>query len=93
MSYNLEFLPIALKEWKKCGATIQVQFKKKLAERLKKPHVPSSKLSSEDNLYKIKLRASGYRLTFQVKEKEVVVLVISVGERDKSDVYNKMHQR
>jgi mRNA interferase RelE/StbE len=93
MTYSLEFLPVALKEWKKCGDTIKQQFKKKLAERLKNPHVPSSKLSGEENLYKIKLRSSGYRLTYQVKDDEVVVVVISVGKRDKSNVYNKMKSR
>ena len=34
MSYKLKFLPTALKEWKKLENIIQVQFKKKLEERL-----------------------------------------------------------
>jgi mRNA interferase RelE/StbE len=34
MSYDLQFLPSALKEWQKLGSTIRDQFKKKLAERL-----------------------------------------------------------
>jgi hypothetical protein len=29
MTYSLDFLSVALKEWKKCGATIKQQFKKK----------------------------------------------------------------
>ena len=44
MSYSLKFLPQALKEWKKLAPPIQIQFKKKLAERLENPYVPSAKL-------------------------------------------------
>jgi mRNA interferase RelE/StbE len=83
MTYKLEFLPIALKEWKKLGSTVQEQFKKKLAERLINPHVPSAKLSGAENLYKIKLRTAGYRLAYQVDDQVVVVLVLAVGKRDK----------
>lgn len=39
MTYKLEFKKSALKEWKKLGATLQSQFKKKLIERLESPHV------------------------------------------------------
>jgi len=39
MTYNLEFIPAAKKEWDKLGSTIKEQFKKKLAERLKAPYI------------------------------------------------------
>jgi len=84
MNYRLKFLPTALKEWKKLDNSIQAQFKKKLKERLKSPHVPGSQLSGFENHYKIKLRASGYRLVYEVVDKEVYVLVIAVGKRDKN---------
>lgn len=45
MSYKLDFKKSALKEWKKLGATLREQFKKKLIERLENPHVSASKLS------------------------------------------------
>ncbi len=89
MSYKLKFLPTALKEWKKLDKSIQVQFKKKLKERLEKPHVPSSQLSGFENHYKIKLRASGYRLVYEVVDKEIYILVIAIGKRDKNIVYKK----
>ncbi len=37
MTYKLAFNESALKEWKKLGHTLQVQFKKKLKERLENP--------------------------------------------------------
>ena len=53
MSYELEFKKSALKEWKKLGATIQTQFKKKLVDILENPHIDSAKLSGGNKLYKI----------------------------------------
>jgi len=53
MSYSLLFHELALKEWKKLDASIREQFKKKLAERLQQPRVPSSALSGMRDCYKI----------------------------------------
>ena len=95
MSYNykLKFLPTALKEWEKLDDSIQAQFKKKLKERLQDPHVKASRLSGFENHYKIKLRASGYRLVYEVIDKEICVLGIAVGKREKNEVYRQARQR
>ena len=93
MNFKLKFLPTALKEWKKLDNTIQSQFKKKLKNRLKSPHVPSSQLSGFKNHYKIKLRASGFRLVYEVVDKDIIIFVIAVGKRDKNSVYKKAHKR
>ena len=74
MSYELEFLPSALKEWQKLDNSIKVQFKKKLSERLENPKVTKDKLRGYEDVYKIKLRDVGYRLAYQVKDDEIVVL-------------------
>ncbi|MEZ6852097.1 type II toxin-antitoxin system RelE family toxin [Halodesulfovibrio aestuarii] len=89
MSYDLEFNKQALKEWKKLGSTVQEQFKKKLKERLETPKVLSAKLSGADSLYKIKLRQSGYRLVYQVIDDRIVVIVLSVGKRERLEAYQK----
>jgi mRNA interferase RelE/StbE len=89
MNYKLKFLPTALKEWKKLDNSLKNQFKKKFTERLENPHVPSSKLSGFENHYKIKLRVSGYRLVYEVIDKDLYVFVIAVGKRDKKSVYKK----
>jgi len=93
MSYRIKFLPSALKEWHKLDRSNQVQLKKKLVERLESPHVLSKKLRGYDSVYKIKLRASGYRLVYEVIDEEITVLVIIVGKRDNSWVYRKMKSR
>ena len=93
MSYELEFLPKALKEWHKLDATIKTQFKKKLVERVENPKVAKDKLSGFDEVYKIKLRNIGYRLAYEVKDKEIIVLVLSVGKRENNSVYNHLKDR
>ncbi len=93
MNYKLKFLPTALKEWKKLDNTIQVKFKKKIEERLNSPHIASSKLSGFKNHYKIKLRATGYRLVYEVIDEEIYILVIAIGKREKNLVYKKARKR
>ena len=88
MSYELQFLPSALKEWQKLGSTIREQFKKKLKDRLENPHVPSAALSGGTNLYKIKLRQAGYRLVYSVEDATIIVTVVAVGKRDRNEVYD-----
>lgn len=87
MSYSLEFVESALREWRKLAPLIREQFKRKLAERLQNPHVPSARLHSLPGCYKIKLRAAGYRLVYQVDDNTIVVTVIAVGRRDREAVY------
>jgi len=82
MSYELEFLPSALKEWQKLDNSIKVQFKKKLSERLENPKVT-----------KDKLRDVGYRLAYQVKDSEIVVLVLVVGKRENNEVYEMLKDK
>lgn len=93
MTYELEFKKTALKEWKKLGATLQQQFKKKLAEVLINPHIKSAKLSGANDLYKIKLRQAGYRLVYEVNDEIITVTVISVGKRDKGQAYKAAMSR
>ena len=93
MTYELEFKKSALKEWKKLGSTLQIQFKKKLIHILENPHIPSAKLSGGTDLYKIKLRQAGYRLVYAVNDQVITVTVISVGKRDKSSVYKEAMKR
>ena len=87
MTYELEFVPSALKEWKKLGSTVSEQFKKKLAERLEAPRSPADALHGTPDHYKIKLRSAGYRLVYRVEDARVVVVVVAVGKREGGKVY------
>lgn len=93
MTYELAFLPAALDEWKKLDGSVRAVFKKKLAERLEQPHVPSAKLHSQKDRYKIKLRDAGYRLVYEVRDDIVTVLVVAVGKREREAVYRAAAKR
>ncbi len=93
MPYELAFLPSALKEWRKLGATVREQFKKKLVERLVDPRIDSDALSGLPDCYKIKLRAAGYRLVYRVEDRTVTVVVVAVGKRERNAVYKAATKR
>ena len=93
MTYSLEFLPSALKEWEKLGHTVREQLKKKLRECLELPKVPADALREMPGHYKIKQRASGYRLVYRVEDERVVVVVVAVGKRERGAAYEKAKGR
>jgi mRNA interferase RelE/StbE len=93
MIYELAFHPDAWDEWRQLDGSIRTQFKKKLAERLIEPRIPSAKLSGHPDRYKIKLRAVGYRLVYEVQDEQILVTVMAVGRRDKQAVYRMADTR
>lgn len=93
MSFELGFLDEALKEWRKLDASTREHFKAKLGERLANPRVPSAKLSGHANRYKIKLRNAGYRLVYEVRDSELIVVVVAVGKRERAAVYKAAARR
>ena len=93
MTYELAFDPRALKEWHKLGDTVKIQFKKKLAEVLSSPRIESARLHDLPDCYKIKLRSSGYRMVYQVREERVTVFVVAVGKRERMAVYQQADKR
>lgn len=93
MSYSLRFKDPALAEWRKLDAGAREQFRKKLAERLINPRIPSAKLFGHKDRYKIKLLSAGYRLVYEVRDSALVVIVIAVGKRERNAVYKAAAKR
>ena len=87
LAYTLAFVPQALKEWKNLDPHTRQLFKTRLIERLEMPRVVSAQLRGHPDRYKIKLRALGYRLVYEVRDQEVLVVVVAVGRRDGNAVY------
>lgn len=88
MTYTVKFREDALKEWQKLDKSIQQQFAKKLKKCSENPHTPSAKLRGIKDCYKIKLRAYGFRLVYQVIDDQLIIAVVAVGKRERSDIYN-----
>lgn len=93
MNFELGFLEEALKEWRKLDSSIRDQFKSKLSERLVNPRVASAKLAGHKDRYKIKLRSLGYQLVYEVRDNELVVIVVAVRKREQITVYQATAKR
>ncbi|WP_233964750.1 type II toxin-antitoxin system RelE family toxin [Pectobacterium versatile] len=93
MSYSVKFREDALKEWLKLDKAIQQQFAKKLKKCCENPHIPSAKLRGMKDCYTIKLRASGFRLVYEVIDDVLIIAVVAVGKRERSGVYHLASER
>lgn len=91
--YKLGFHTDAKKEWDKLAPNLRELFSKKLFERRENPRIPAAKLSGAKDRYKIKLASVGYRLVYEVRDQEILILVIAVGRRDRSAVYKAADKR
>lgn len=93
MAYFLDFDERALKEWRKLGSTVREQLKKKLVEVLESPRIEANKLRGMPDCYKIKPGLQAIALYTKVIDEKVVVFVISVGKRERSEVYSEAVKR
>ena len=92
--YRLAFEDRARAEWDELDGSVKEPLRRLLKKRLDAPHVPSAALHGGlANCYKIKLLRQGYRLIYQVLDQRLIVLVISVGKRDKNAVYDAAIKR
>ncbi|WP_267303477.1 type II toxin-antitoxin system RelE/ParE family toxin, partial [Pseudomonas sp. BJa3] len=57
------------------------------------PHVKADALRELPSHYKIKLKASGYRLVYRVEDDRVVIVVVAVGKRERGGVYQSAQKR
>lgn len=85
--YKVKIRDDALKAWNQLDPVIRQQFAKKLKKCCENPHIPALKLSGMPDCYKIKLRASGFRLVYKVVDNELIIVVVAVGKRERSEVY------
>jgi mRNA interferase RelE/StbE len=81
------FRPKAAKAFKKLDPALQRQVAQKLSERKLNPKVLADSVREISGAYKIKLRASGFRLIYLVRDAQLVILVLSVGKREREEAY------
>ncbi len=60
---------------------------------MENPRNKASQLRGFKDVYKIKLRSIGYRLVYEVNDKEIVIYIIAVGKRERGIVYSKAESR
>ena len=93
VEYTVEWDPKALKELRKLDGAVRLQFLRKLEERQGRPRVPGDALHDLKDCYKINLRGAGYRLVYRVEDERIVILVLAVGKRERSSVYEQAGKR
>ncbi len=94
MTFSIEFDERAFKEWNKLEKTVREQFKKKLKKLQLNPYVESARLHGDlTGCFKIKLRASGFRLIYKVIDDEIVIWVVAVGKRESDKAYETAQKR
>jgi mRNA interferase RelE/StbE len=86
-TYKVIFRPRAKKRFDRLDTISQRQIAKKLAERCQNPRVPGDALSKLPDCYKIKLRSKGIRLVYQVRDSRLILLVLSIGSREREEAY------
>ncbi|WP_019867296.1 type II toxin-antitoxin system RelE family toxin [Methylovulum miyakonense] len=93
MSFKLRFKEQAWQEWHDLAPSIREQFAKKLHTLKENPRIESARLSGLKNCYKIKLRKAGFRLVYEVRDQELVILVVAIGKRERNAVYKTAAKR
>jgi mRNA interferase RelE/StbE len=78
--FSIEFTPAAARAFKKLNRDTQSRLAKTI-DKLSSNPLPNGvkKLSGEENLYRI--RVGDYRIVYQMKSKELIILVVRLGHR------------
>lgn len=85
--YDIEFRPSAARAFEKLGTSDKRQLARKLAECRVHPRVPGDAVRQIPDAYRLKLRSSGLRLIYQVRDGALVILVLAVGKREREEAY------
>lgn len=94
MTFSIEFDERAFKEWNNLEKSVREQFKKKLKKLQLNPYIESARLHGDlAGCFKIKLRASGFRLIYKIIDDEIVIWGIAVGKREAEKAYEMAQKR
>ena len=85
MRYRVEFAPPAQRQIRKLPRETQKRVLQRIADLGMDPRpVGVKKLVDEENLYRVRL--GDYRIVYQIRDRELVVLIVKVGHR--REIYN-----
>ena len=81
--YTLYFLSSSKREFKKLGSVAQKSIKDKLLLLITNPDILKNNIKALKGEYKgkFRLRINQYRVIFQVKDEELIIIVVRVGHR------------
>ncbi len=88
MTYTIKRHDDFVKDLSKLDKAVKDQLRKKLEKTVENPHIPKNRLGGEfSGLYKIKLQRAGICLVYAVNDDEIYILLLTVGKRADSEVY------
>ena len=93
---RLKFDKEALEEFRRLEPSARSAFQKKLKKLVflqEKPTPKNALYGFPRGYYKIKLRKAGLRLIYRYDDGELIILVIAVGKRERSIVYDVAKSR
>lgn len=94
MAYSIKVHEDFIAELDKLDHSVKQQLRKKLDKVVENPHIPKNRLGGDlHNCYKVKLRKAGIRLVYQVNDDEIYILLLTVGKREDSEVYDTAGER
>lgn len=81
--YKIEFLPTAKKELSKLDKPIQSLLKNKIIQLASNPDILKNNIKPLKGEYigTFRLRVKQYRIIFQVKESQLIILIVRIGHR------------
>jgi mRNA interferase RelE/StbE len=80
VTYRVEFAPLARRQIKKLPREVQKRIIERVEALASNPRSAGvKKLVSEENLHRV--RIGEYRAVYQIRDRELIVLVVKVGHR------------
>jgi mRNA interferase RelE/StbE len=80
MTYRIEFVNQAAKQFRTLPVQIQEQLKTKIDALSTNPRSYGvTKLAGEDDLYRI--RSGDYRIIYNIQDRQLLILVVKIGHR------------
>lgn len=80
MAYSILLAPPAENQLRSFSLAVQKRLVKRMKALQNEPRPPGvKKLTGEDDLYRI--REGNYRIIYTIRDKELVVLVLKIGDR------------
>jgi mRNA interferase RelE/StbE len=87
--FEVVFRPRAKKAFDRLGTADQRQLAVKLKARCAGPRVAADAVCEIRDGYKVKLRSSGIRAIYQVRDHQLVILVLAIGKREREEAYKE----
>ncbi|MBL0702518.1 MAG: type II toxin-antitoxin system RelE/ParE family toxin [Sulfurospirillum sp.] len=95
--YDYKFYKEAEKDLDKLNNNVKILFAKKLSQIVKNPEIGKD-LGNKNNLNLAELKKvyfdnKRYRIVYEVKEKEIIIHIVTIGKRDNMEVYKQASKR